>query len=355
MDPIALLKAEIYNDDIEVVLGALRRLESIGLALGASRCRKELLPLLVEYSGAAEAIEALSSQAASSGADGASSPSRSAKHSSGPANQLHTDRVIPDEALAVMGEHMGLLSGPALGVGASVLMPLLEVLTAKDETCVRDAAVKGIQTIIANVDTTQLSEVVLPVVQRMAANDWFPSRCSTAALLAPLYEKIKNEQDESTIRTLMTSLCKDDTPMVRRAAFVDLPKLCAAVGADMLRADLIQSLRALVEDEQDQVRIYIVDCSLAIAKSVDELNCKEIAVPLIEEASADTSWRVRRHLVRFPYDILTIDRYRHHHHYYHHHHYHHHHCSHNCFDRLAIWMKSSRQWAKVLDPPQFSH
>lgn len=304
MDPIALLKAEIYSDDIEVVLTALGRLEAIGLALGASRSRKELIPLLIEYCGAREAIEAIAASSSSSGAEAASSPSRTSKNSSGPANQLHTDRVIPDEAMAVLGENLGKLAGPALGVSASSLMPLLEVLAAKDETCVRDAAARGINLIVKHADSTQLVDAVLPIIERMGVHEWFPSRCSTTAIISPLYERVHNEQAEATLRALMTSLCKDDTPMVRRAAFIQLPSLCAVVGAQMLRADLIQSLRALCEDEQDAVRIYIVDCSLAIAKAVDELNCKEIAVPLIEEASADTSWRVRRHLARHMDDLI---------------------------------------------------
>lgn len=234
----------------------------------------------------------------------------------------------------MLGENLGSLASPALAVGAGVILPLLEVLCKKDETCVREAAVRGTAALIAgtvqqlcvqacgrpssalnvsslraDVPPSQIVEVVLPMVERLASHEWFSARCSAAQLVTPLYERVPDEQAKASLRTMMASLCKDDTPMVRKASFVELSKLCAVVGTAFLRSDLVLSLRALCEDEQDSVRVFIVDCSVSIAKTVDNFNFQEIALPLIEEASGDTSWRVRRHLARNLYEIMeAIDK-----------------------------------------------
>lgn len=64
---------------------------------------------------------------------------------------------------------------------------------------------------------SQIEQYYIPLVKRLSQGEWFTSRTSSAALFAPVYDKVTPAiQDD--LRKGYTALGSDDTPMVRRAA-----------------------------------------------------------------------------------------------------------------------------------------
>ncbi|SPR00169.1 unnamed protein product (mitochondrion) [Plasmodiophora brassicae] len=290
MDPLKLLSTDLYSDDIQVVLGSLRRLQTIALVLGPARARTDLLPMLAQYATLrnAEDIASDNAAAAASGAECAGASPL----------QETFDRVVSDEALAVLAEQLGELCSPEIQVPPASVLPMLEALMQADETCIRDSAVRGASRITEVLAPAQVAELLIPVCDRLSNAAWFSGRCSSAQLIIPIYKRVVSDQGKSSLRAIAAKLCIDETPMVRKAAFQALPPLCGLAGATFLRADLIQSLRALCEEDQDSVRQLIVDSALEIANTVDQANNRDLSVPLVEEAAADSSWRVRKHLAK---------------------------------------------------------
>lgn len=62
-----------------------------------------------------------------------------------------------------------------------------------------------------------LEQHYLPLVRRLQTGDWFTSRTSACAMFAAAYPGMGADA-QSEMRTMFTTLCNDDTPMVRRAA-----------------------------------------------------------------------------------------------------------------------------------------
>jgi serine/threonine-protein phosphatase 2A regulatory subunit A len=68
----------------------------------------------------------------------------------------------------------------------------------------------------------QIEHFYLPMTKRLSTGDWFTSRTSACSLFAPVYPK-SNAIIQEELRKLFAQLCKDDTPMVRRAAAANFP------------------------------------------------------------------------------------------------------------------------------------
>jgi len=264
--PIAVLLDELKNEDVQLRLNSTRRLKIIATALGPERTRAELLPFL-------------------------------------------TDSIDDeDEVLLALAEELGdfvtQVGGPEF---ASALLEPLETLSAVEETVVRERAVESIKRVsdavaegTSDVGGELHVSAFAPLVQRLAAGDWFTSRISACALFAAVFRRLPAEQEtlRATCLKLFRDLSKDDTPMVRRAAasnLGDLGKAVSQIGTELLEQEIIPVARELGDDEQDSVRLLVVENAATIARLVpaDHSSRTEILLPLVRGFVADKSWRVR--------------------------------------------------------------
>lgn len=55
------------------------------------------------------------------------------------------------------------------------------------------------------------------MVKKLAKGEWFTSKTSACGLFSTVYPRV-NPETRGELRTLFAQLCRDDTPMVRRAA-----------------------------------------------------------------------------------------------------------------------------------------
>ena len=88
-------------------------------------------------------------------------------------------------------------------------------------------------------------------------------------------------------------LCKDDTPMVRRAAGTHLGKFAAKVEKEELKSKLVPLFHLLKEDPQDSVRLLAVESCVAFANLLTQSEAIAHVLPTIKSCARDESWRVR--------------------------------------------------------------
>ena len=122
--PLRACRDELRDDDIALKLNSIRRLGTIALALGDKRTRSELLPYLLE------------------------------------------SKPEEDELMEALAEEVGklvpMVGGPKQ---AHCLVPLLEELARQDETVVRDAAVRALQTVGKDFSQEQTMQHLVPTLQ----------------------------------------------------------------------------------------------------------------------------------------------------------------------------------------------
>jgi len=266
--PIAVLLDELKNDDIQLRLTATKQLSTIATALGPERTRTEFLPFL---------IDTIDDE---------------------------------DEVLLALAEELG-KAGFVECLGgvehAACLMGPLETLCTVEETVVRDKAVESLKNISETVHAASQAhsavlhvEYFMPMVLRLSAGDWFTARVSGSALFPPLYHRLPSDRADLRLECLNTfkQLAEDDTPMVRRSVASNLGHFARAVveiEPENIELEIVPLFRKLVDDEQDSVRLLIVENAATITGLI-QLEPEErdaLMLPMVRCFANDKSWRVR--------------------------------------------------------------
>jgi serine/threonine-protein phosphatase 2A regulatory subunit A len=125
-----------------------------------------------------------------------------------------------------LGNFVEYVGGPEYA--ATLLSPLESLAGTVEETAVRDKAVDSLRKVAEAIPTNGdvFRDAFVMLIKRLASGDWFTSRTSACGIFAVAYTKLAQINDENSkkeLRQLFIQLCKDDTPMVRRAAAANLP------------------------------------------------------------------------------------------------------------------------------------
>jgi len=268
MDPIQLLQDELKELDMETVMAAVSKLTVIGVALGPARCREDLLPLLAEYAA-----------------------NENDEVHCGIAKQL--------------GSFVELVGGPQY---ANCLLPLLEKFAAEDETVIRTAACASLCKIIPQLSDEARRNELFPMIQRLVEGEWFTSRCSSCTLLAFSYSMITQPTCQQQMRTWYQTMCRDETPMVRKAALQHFGEFATKLDMKVLVADFVPIVRDTSLDDLDAMRVFAPDACAYIAKVLSADEFQNSIVPVLEALQEDCSWRVRKELaIKLPVLISRMD------------------------------------------------
>jgi len=251
LERIAMFIENMKHDDMELRVDAMKHLLEIAQALGPQRTRAELIPFL---------------------------------------NESTEDE---DEVLVIVAEQIGHLV-PAVGGGSYCfcLFDPLETLASAEELAVREKAVASIQEIIQQLDDNDLLQYFVPLVERMASKDWFTSRMSACFLLAPGYQRLPSNQQQS-FRYHFSLLCKDDTPMVRRAAAANLGHFAKKLELVHIEIEILPLFLSLSHDDQDSVRISAIDNCIVLSSLFPLHQTQQHILPEIGTLVKDKAWRVR--------------------------------------------------------------
>ncbi|GME77468.1 unnamed protein product [Ambrosiozyma monospora] len=275
--PIALLMDELRHDDVASRVQAMKRLDTIAIALGPERTREELLPFL--------------------------------------------DNVVPDdedEVVAIAAEELGkfvpYVGGPQY---ATLLIPILEKITACEEPIVREKAVDSLNFISESLSDEQIVHEFIPLISRLAKEKWFSLHIAAAGLFKSIIIRVSPDLRLDLIK-LFSELIQDDSPMVRKSAASHLPGLIDLLAENFstpstvgeFHWDLITLMfNSLVKDNQDSVKFLSVDVLIAILKFLKKINEKQYTEELFASLISlidDMSWRVR-YMVADRFEQLVIN------------------------------------------------
>lgn len=277
LQPVALLMDELKSDETQSRVEAMRRLETISLALGAERSRTELLPFLLSCCLDEE-----------------------------------------DEILYVLAEETVKLAGDLLGgfQYTALLIPLLEELCGAEELTVRTKAIESFKSlfsinlnleIIHGSNLKELLTAAVGTISRLAIGDWHSKRTSAAQLLSfvcgvyssPIEidrsEILDNFNIDTFVQEILVPLISDDTVLVRKAAVISLGEVAKYCSLSFVETKLLELLGRLASDPQDSVRLHAVESLgsfVALLKERDETRIRGL-LPLFSSLVMDESWRIR--------------------------------------------------------------
>lgn len=270
--PIALLMDELRHDDVASRVQAMRRLDTIALALGPDRTRSELLPFLED--------------------------------------------VIPedeDEVIAVAAEELGnfipFVGGPSF---ATLLIPVLEKIAACEEPIVRAKSIDALNNIADELTLEQITSFFIPLIHRLAKERWFSLHIAATGLFRSVLLKLNTDDGKLALLNLYDELVHDDSPMVRKAAAKELPHLADLlsdhqIDNPVLWAVITKMYQAIVDDDQDSVKFLSVNILVSILKHFNRNSLPDSMEKLFQSLLSlikDPSWRVR-YMVADRFDPLA--------------------------------------------------
>jgi serine/threonine-protein phosphatase 2A regulatory subunit A len=175
---------------------------------------------------------------------------------------------------------------------AFAMLPPLELLSTVEELSVRDRAVASLARVIGCMSEADTEAHGVPLVTRLGERDWFTSRIAAAGLAASVY-RAASAASKASVVDLFKRLCKDDTPMVRRAAAMHLSEFARALPVADIATDALALATQLSSDEQDGVRLLAAEAFAQLAPLVPAASRTGSVVPPLTRLAKDTSWRVR--------------------------------------------------------------
>lgn len=254
LNPFTLLKEEMENDEVAIRVNAIHRLRTIVTVVGVDTFKTQILPY----------IEGLV-------------------------------KKEDDEVLFAIAEELGKISTLLSGNNLPLLAPL-EVLAAVEETVVRDRAVASLTALSEIMTDNEIQNNYLPLVLRLASNEWFTGRVSAVNLIDPIYQRASALKEK--LRQKFIELCNEETPMVRRAVASRIGNLATVVSKEIVINELIPIFKQLSGDEQDSVKVLCLNNLKQIAMLLTKEENKTLTLPIIIGATEDKSWKIRLALAK---------------------------------------------------------
>ena len=154
------------------------------------------------------------------------------------------------ELMGCLAVNLGKLTeklGPNLCIS---LVGPLELLAGADDAVVRTKTIESLIKIgnFSEINIHQKNFVDL--IERLAKGDLYSQRISSAPLF-PLSIKRSSDEVKQRLYALFMQICKDDTPMVRRAAASAFGEF--SIANEEISEEMIETFKKLLSDGQDAV------------------------------------------------------------------------------------------------------
>ena len=195
-----------------------------------------------------------------------------------------------DEVLFAIAEELGKTEIFNLS-DVTHLLESLDKLAWSDETVVREQASLSLRNICIQMSESDVQDIFIPLVLKLASSDWFPGRVSAWSLFSKAYEKAGSHKEE--LRKKFLELCNEDTPIVRRAGSSKLGEFATHVEKTHVIQEILPIFRKLAQDEQDQIRILWIESLIPMAQYLSKEENQVNTLGALLVAGEDKNWKVR--------------------------------------------------------------
>lgn len=212
-----------------------------------------------------------------------------------------------DQVLLAMAEKLEkflpLVGGPE---HAHVLIPLFEPLCDIEEVTVRDVAANSCAKILRQLGPQHKNQIIsyLEFFKRISneeSGELFYSRVSSCRMIVDLYPLL-NDADKVILREIYGRLCRDELPIVRRAAANVFHSFSKLVDAETLTGEFTSLMKALIADDSQTIQVAAVENLAQFTVLLKKANATSILttdfLPMVKSFADDQSWRIRLGLAK---------------------------------------------------------
>lgn len=210
-----------------------------------------------------------------------------------------------DQVLLAMAKRLGELYDLCGGKEhISCLLSIFEPLCAIEETVVRSAASSSICKILSHLDeqcTLSSAAAYVALFKKIAAipdlETSFYCKVSAAQMADEIY-RVATLEERGPVQEVYFALCKDEMPIVRRAAAMTFPRIAPLVDKSAQAGEFLQILKSLSSpDEHPTVKILAAQCYIEFIQLLNHNEQAETAyedlINFVKNSVDDPSWRIR--------------------------------------------------------------
>ncbi|XP_028138057.1 serine/threonine-protein phosphatase 2A 65 kDa regulatory subunit A alpha isoform [Diabrotica virgifera virgifera] len=212
---------------------------------------------------------------------------------------LEENMNFHDEILLNLPEQLKKLI-PLVG-GYENSQPVLELLKKIcniDEFLVREKTLETLKGIAEELSNELVEELLVPILESLANEQWFTSKCSAVALFSSIYPKVQEER-KAELRHNFRLLSQDESPIVRKEAALGLIDFIALLDKESIKNEFISVFDNISNDNMDSVKATTVKVALAICKILSENEIEESIFKTLESFAESESWKTRH--------VLAVD------------------------------------------------
>ncbi|EAN31826.1 Vacuolar 14 Fab1-binding region family protein [Theileria parva strain Muguga] len=137
-----------------------------------------------------------------------------------------------------------------------------------------------------------VNSILCPMIGTFVESDWFPCAKSACYLIPKIYS-YASEKSQNELRQAFQRLCDSETLTVKIAAAKNLKQVISIIEPEHAISMFWLVLKNMSIDNEEEIRMLAVDCSLVFAKQCTPEQNLNLNIPLLKAASEDTSWKVR--------------------------------------------------------------
>ena len=184
------------------------------------------------------------------------------------------------ETLGNIIEHIG-------GQGyCRILLPILENLCQISDEQVREKTIASMRKMIAKNE-----DYFVFLLKKFYISDFYSCRIAATELIPSVYGSI-SAITQSEILSIYKSLMKDQIPMVRKNAAKNLAGFMKVLSVGQEK-DVVEIFQAFLKDDEDFVRLFLVDGLIQVANYLTGSKYKEVIIGFFQSLAGDASWRIR--------------------------------------------------------------
>jgi len=248
--PVATLVEELKSDDPKRRVNSVKSLSLIANVIGTDRTRSELIPFVNEL--------------------------------------LDDDEEILVELAESLGELSGYLGGNQY---AHLLLSPLEKLCYVEESTVRDKAAEAIKRVVNLIDFKKYEDILTQFVRKLSSSDHVLAKEAACAIIPSVYP-ISSPQFQNELSQTYYKLCNDGSSEVRKFGSLNLKDL-AKFMTNNNETDILNCVRILMKDDQDFVKLYIMDTLVVLAQVSNPQKHQNNVLVFLKPLAEDPSWRIR--------------------------------------------------------------
>ncbi|EAR90169.2 serine/threonine-protein phosphatase 2A 65 kDa regulatory subunit A beta (macronuclear) [Tetrahymena thermophila SB210] len=251
--PVSTLIDDLKSEDIRKRQLSVQNLNVIASALGPERTRLELIPFL---------------------------------------NELMDDE---DEILSALAESLSnFIDFVGGNQNAVVLFSVLESLCKVDESSVRNKAAQTLISLIKVIDIKKNEELLQNLVKRLNESENYLAKGPLTMIIPSFYGQVSSSFQQE-LNKIYLAATRDQIPQVKKQASLNL-KDFVAVACPKSDDVVLSIINQNIEEEQDFVRLYMVDACTRYLKTEGTQKNHSIIHQHLKNLSEDKSWRIKYYL-----------------------------------------------------------